>query len=88
MIYDLIRKRTVVASYGKKRMWRVKGVIFDQNLFKIQTCKNSSQSLADYYKEKYGIIISNKYQPLLIAESHTKRPVLLIPELLYIVNSL
>lgn len=69
----------VMSNYGKTQYYKISDVHFED----IATIKlEDNQTLLDYYKEKYQIIIKNTKQPLLVADNRSKRDILLIPELM------
>jgi len=86
-IGELVRNKLVVTCYGKRAVWRVQGVAFETDATSMSSCVNSTETLADYYKRKYGINIQKTHQPMLLALNNSKQPVLLIPELLYFIES-
>lgn len=72
----------MVTSYGKRKVWKVQGVTFDCKVTEMSSFVGSLESLYDYYRNKYGVTINKLSQPLLLS-TMGKRPVLLVPELLY-----
>lgn len=55
-----------MANYGNSRCWRIEDIEFDKPIdeFKI----DETQTLAEYYKNRYSITIKKLKQPLLRAE--------------------
>ena len=64
---EMLEGRTVVASYGNYRMWRVDQVDYSRNPSTgVFTENGKKKSVAQYFKEKYNIVIKNLTQPLLV----------------------
>ena len=86
-ITAMLEGRTVVASYGNFRMWRISKVDFNSSPKKIITVsdKNGGQvkiPLLKYYEDQHGITIRDKDQPLLVSvDRRTRKEYLLVPEL-------
>ena len=80
---EILEGRTVVASYGNYRMWRVDQVDFSRNPSTGVFNENGRRkSVAQYFKEKYNIVIKNLTQPLLVnIDRKTNKESLLVPEL-------
>jgi len=80
---ELLQGRSVVASYGNYRMYRVDDIDFNSNPSKTFTNdKGEKTSLAEYYKARYNIPITDFKQPLLVAhDRRTGKELLLIPQL-------
>ena len=97
-INEYFRGKTVIATYGNYRAYRIGEVSFDRNIdnleFEIEKeGKKSKINIKNYYKQQYKIDIKNTDQPLLIEEIPRRRannpdsaPVkrYLIPELVYL----
>jgi len=82
-IENIFVGKSVVASYGNYRMWRVDAVDFKRNPRSMVTVNgNQKMKLADYYLDKYGIKIQELNQPLLVSiDRYTRKEMLLVPEL-------
>ena len=52
-----------MANWGKPRYYRIEDIDFRQTAEVM--LDNSSTSIIDYYRDKYGITVSNGKQPLL-----------------------
>jgi len=79
---EMLQGRSVVASYGNYRMWRVDDVDFTSNPTKRVPIDGKNISIAEYYKEKYNIEIKDFKQPLLVSiDRRTQKTFLLVPEL-------
>ena len=97
-INEYFRGKTVIATYGNFRAYRIGEVSFDRNIenldFEIEKeGKKSKINIKNYYKQQYGIDIKNYDQPLLVEEIPRRRannpdsaPVkrYLIPELVFL----
>ena len=97
-ISEYFRGRTVIATYGNYRAYRIGEVSFDRNIdnleFEIEKeGKKSKINIKNYYQQQYKIELKNADQPLLIEEIPKRRannpdsaPVkrYLIPELVYL----
>jgi len=82
-VRDMLEGRTVVASYGNYRMWRIDEVDFQRNpRTGTFTEKDKKISVVDYFKTKYNITIKDMNQPLLVNyDRKTGKEFLLVPEL-------
>ena len=80
---EMLQGRSVVASYGNYRMYRVDDIDFNSDPMKTFTDdKGKTTSLADYYKARYNISVKDFKQPLLVSyDRRTDKEILLIPEL-------
>ena len=97
-ISEYFRGRTVIATYGNYRAYRIGEVSFDRNIdnleFEIEKeGKKSKINIKNYYQQQYKRELKNADQPLLIEEIPKRRannpdsaPVkrYLIPELVYL----
>ena len=97
-IAEYFRGRTVIATYGNYRAYRIGEISFDRNInnteFEIEKeGKKSKINIKNYYKQQYKIDLRREDQPLLIEEVPKRRkndqenaPVIryLIPELVYL----
>ena len=96
-IIEYFRGKTVIATYGNYRAYRIGEISFDRNInnteFEIEKeGKRSKITIKNYYKQQYRIDLKNEDQPLLIEELPKRRrnqedsPVTryLIPELVYL----
>ena len=97
-INEYFRGKTVIATYGNYRAYRIGEVSFDRNIdnleFEIEKeGKKSSINIKNYYKQQYKIELKHSEQPLLIEEIPRRKannpdnaPVkrYLIPELVYL----
>ncbi len=80
---DMLKYRSVVASYGNYRMWRVDQVDFSRNPRTGMFTENGRKiSVAEYFDKKYNIKIQDMNQPLLVSiDRKTNKESLLVPEL-------
>ena len=76
-IEDYLREhKTVLATYGNLKAYRIKEIDFDGNPAKTTFTRKNKQTgnietlvLKDYYKSQYNIKIKDLDQPILIAET-------------------
>jgi len=82
-VRDMLEGRTVIASYGNYRMWRITKVDFSRNPRTGSFTENGKKiSVVDYFKTKYNITIKDMNQPLLVnVDRRTGKESLLVPEL-------
>ena len=78
---------TVLTRYNNKT-YRVSDIDWDQNPLSTFPTKNGPMSFVDYYKTKYGKLINDLEQPLLVSKANARNIragqaefILLIPEL-------
>ena len=97
-ISEYFKGKTVIATYGNYRAYRIGEVSFDRNIdnleFEIEKeGKKSKINIKNYYKQQYKIDLKYPEQPLLIEEAPRRRnnnpdnsPVIryLIPELVFL----
>ena len=97
-INEYFKGKTVIATYGSYRAYRIGEISFDKNItnteFEIEKeGKKSKINIKNYYKQQYKIDIKYEDQPLLIEAVPKRRlrdqenaPVIryLIPELVYL----
>jgi len=81
-------KDTIVMTSYNRKTYHVDGVAFDKSPKSVFGFKNSTITLAEYYKSKYATEIKDLNQPLLIAKPGKKDfhrgdqgDILLVPEL-------
>lgn len=61
--------RSVLASYGNHRVYKVTGIDFKKD--PKSRVEGTELNFVDYYQQNYGISIKDKKQPLLIAIQKT-----------------
>ena len=96
-ISEYFKGKTVIATYGNYRAYRIGEISFDRNIdnteFEIEKeGKKAKITIKNYYKQQYKIDLKNVDQPLLIEEVPKRRreqenpPTIryLIPELVYL----
>ena len=98
-ISEYFKGRTVIATYGNYRAYRIGDISFDRNInnteFDIEKeGKKTKINIKNYYKQQYRIELKREDQPLLIEEIPKRRreqnqenaPTIryLIPELVYL----
>ena len=99
-ISEYFKGKTVIATYGNYRAYRIGEISFDRNInnteFEIEKEGNKTKiNIKNYYKQQYKIDLRNEDQPLLIEEVPKRRkeqennenaPTIryLIPELVYL----
>ena len=66
IVVDSLIGKTVMANYGKSMYWRVENVVFGHEN-KTYSIGNKEITLAEYYFERYGLVMEVKNQPLLEA---------------------
>ena len=71
-----------MTNYGKICYYRIQDVIY-QSLddVKLTTDDGEEMTICQYYLKKYNITITNKKQPLLLAENKNKNSVISIKNL-------
>ena len=63
MLKEELINKIVMANWGKPRYYRIEDIDFRQTAEVM--LDNSSTSIIDYYRDKYGITVNNSKQPLL-----------------------
>ena len=77
-INDYFRGRTVIATYGNYRAYRIGEISFDRNInnteFDIEKeGKKAKINIKNYYHQQYKLDLKNEDQPLLIEEQRRRR---------------
>ncbi len=78
-IQKAVKGRSVVASYGNHRIYRIRDVDFTKS--PRSQVEGMKMSFIDYYKQNYAIKIKDTKQPLIVADDKEDKPLYLIPEL-------
>ena len=77
-ILDYFRGRTVIATYGNYRAYRIGDISFDRNINNLEfdiekEGKKAKINIKNYYDQQYKIHIKDEEQPLLIEEQPRRR---------------